>query len=192
LNIVHSNKRRLEEEGVDKVVWESGAYGVIRALKKGSRVQEIQKELVRLQFMLQQLGIKLEGKWCCRNKGEQELEQKLANSTDEWGLDRQQLAKLLAELKFKPQVDCMAASYNAVCIRFLARGQKTGAEGVDFMVQKLERGVQYFCCPPVKQIIRAATHLMRSKGISSVLVVPAWESAPYWAWLKRTKNSSAQ
>jgi hypothetical protein len=46
----------------------------------------------------------------------------------------------------------------------------------------------YFCCPPVKLAFRAAKHLIEQRNVASVLIVPEWESAPYWIALREDRS----
>jgi hypothetical protein len=159
-----------------------------RMLQKGAKNPAVQRELVRVLYSARELGIQVEGRWRAQDRAAQELEQKLANSTDEWGVDRTQLARVLSSLGTEPQVDCMASTYSAICKKFYAKGRQAAAAGEDFFAQELQRGVTYFCCPPVKLAFKAAKKLVQREGVRSVLVVPEWESAPYWIALREDKQ----
>jgi uncharacterized protein involved in tolerance to divalent cations len=170
------------------LVWETDSYTIVRILQKGAKNPAVQKELVRMLYSAHELGIQVEGRWCAQDRAAQELEQKLAISTDEWGVDRAQLAKVLSSLGTEPQVDCMASTYSAICTKFYAKGRQTVAAGEDFVAQELQWGVMYFCCPPVKLAFKAAKKLVQKEGVSSVLVVPEWESTLYWIALREDKQ----
>jgi hypothetical protein len=48
--------------------------------------------------------------------------------------------------------------------------------------------VKYYCCPPVKEAFRAGLFLASQEEVQSLLVVPAWISAPFWAGLQNSKK----
>jgi hypothetical protein len=76
-----------------------------------------------------------------------------------------------------------------VCARiFSPRGCACSEKGQDFFAQKLEEGITYFCCPPVKEAFRAGMHLISQKRMESVLLVPDWVSAPFWVGLQRNEK----
>jgi hypothetical protein len=77
----------------------------------------------------------------------------------------------------------MASTYSAI-----SKGRQAAAAGEDFFAQELQRGVTYFCCLPVKLAFKAAKKLVQREGVRSVLVVPEWESAPFWIALREDKQ----
>jgi hypothetical protein len=186
--VMEKEKKQLEEIRGGTWVWETDSYTVARMLQKGAKNPAVQKELVRICFNARERGIQVEGRWCAQDTATRELEQKLANSTDEWGVDRAQLARVLGQLGIEPQVDCMASAYSSICVRFFAKGKQAAAEGEDFFAQELQQGIRYFCCPPVKLAFKAAKKLVQKEGVTSVLVLPEWESAPYWIALKEDRQ----
>ncbi len=112
-----------------------------------------------------------------------DLGSKMHTSTDEWCIDRSQLAEIFMQLGVQPEVDCCATRSNAVCKSFFSKIPQLGTSGVNFLSQNLQEGIQYYCCPPVKMIGRAVWHLLEKENIVSVLIIPRWVSSPFWAAL---------
>jgi hypothetical protein len=188
-------QRYLREEGdslaksrVGKVFWRTSSFACACCLKMGSKVMEVQKELVAIKWLEEKLEVKVMRVWEDRDASTAELVQKLSRSTDKWGLDRGELAKVFAELHFLPDLDCMATRTSSVCRNFFSKGVCMHSKGQDFFAQKLEEGVKYFCCPPVKEAFRAGMHLISQKKVESILLVLGWVSAPFWVGLQKIEK----
>jgi hypothetical protein len=122
-------QRYLREEGdslaksrVGKVFWRTSSFACACCLKMGSKVMEVQKELVAIKWLEKKWEVKVMGVWEDEDASTAELVQKLSRSTDEWGLDRRELAKVCAELHFFPDLDCMATRTSSVCKDFFTKG----------------------------------------------------------------------
>ena len=180
-------KEQLVQGGHRKIYWQTGSYGCAVYLKRGSKIPEVQREVVKIKWLEKELGCSVVGVWAPKDSGRiraAEIGQLSSQSTDEWGIERGELCKVLAGLKFQPEVDCMATRTSTVCGKFFAAQPQQGVAGVDFFCQELEPGVNYFCCPPVKMAFQAAQQLVSKQGISSVLVLPVWTSSPFWSGLQ--------
>jgi hypothetical protein len=188
LEFLQSRRSELGGEELCRIVWRTKSFATVCCLKKGSKIMEAQRGLVNIKMEEKRLGVRVVGVWETADVGTEELCQKLSRSTDEWGLDRAELVKLFAELRFKPDVDCMATQSSSVCQRYFAKGISRDAEGQDFFAQKLQPGVKYYCCPPVREAFRAGLFLASQEEVQCLLVVPAWISAPFWAGLQSNKK----
>ena len=74
------------------------------------------------------------GVWAPKDSGRiraAEIGQLSSQSTDEWGIERGELCKVLAGLNFQPEVDCMATRTSTVCGKFFAAQPQQGVAGVD-------------------------------------------------------------
>ena len=110
---------------------------------------------------------------------EADLGSKLSMSTDEWCVDRRDLANVFSELNYFLNFDCMATRKNSVCKKFYSKIPQIGSDGVDFLCQELKPDVQYFCCPPVKLIGRVVGHLLSCANVNCLLIVPVWPSTAF-------------
>jgi hypothetical protein len=87
------------------------AKTVIVFLTKGSRIPEVQDVVFDIKPREQNLDIKVVPVWTPRSQErivEADLGSKLSTSTDEWCIDRRDLANVFSELKYFPNFDCMA------------------------------------------------------------------------------------
>jgi hypothetical protein len=109
---------------------------------------------------------------------------RLSTSTDEWGLDRTELPGLFNSLQAQPTVDCFASSSNNVCEAFFSKIPQTGSKAVDFFSQNLSPDEVYFCCPPIKEAGHMLRRLSRFKGVTALVVLPAWTGSTYWGMIK--------
>jgi len=82
----------------------------------------------------------------------------------------------------------MAAGNNAVCKEFFSVLPQVSSSGLNIFCQKLELGKKYFCCPPVKLIVRVVGYLLQQTDVQVLLIVPAWESTPFWSVLQQHKD----
>jgi hypothetical protein len=89
--VLEQEREQLRSMRGGVLVWETDSYAIARMLQKGAKNPAVQRELVRVLYSARKLGIQVEGRWRAQDRAAQELEQKLANSTDEWGVDRVKL-----------------------------------------------------------------------------------------------------
>jgi hypothetical protein len=168
------------------VYWQTDSKNSYIFLTRGSRQPLVQDVVADIKLLERELDIKLVPVWTPRSHSRivlADLGSKLHTSTDEWCVEREKLAEVLAELEFKPEVDCCATRANDICEKFFSKIPQVGTSGINFLAQKLEAGIKYYCCPPVGMIGRAVCHLLEKEGTESVLIVPRWVSASYWAAL---------
>jgi len=175
------------------VYWQTDSKNSYIFLSRGSRKPLIQDIVADIKCQERKLDIQIIPVWTPRSHARivlADMGSKMHTSTDEWCVDRDKLAEIFVQLQFVPEVDCCAARSNAVCEKFFSKIPQVGTSGVNFLSQKLESGVNYFCCPPVKMIGRVVCHLLESENISSVLIVPRWTSCVFWPAI--TENRSFQ
>jgi hypothetical protein len=108
----------------------------------------------------------------------------MSSSTDEWCVDREDLAKMFTDMNFRPEFDCMASRRNAICEKYFSKIPQIGSSGVNFLAQNLLPNVNYFCCLPVKMIGRVVCHILDAENVTCLLLVPVWSSAAYWPALQ--------
>jgi hypothetical protein len=173
------------------VFWQTDSKNCHGYLLRGSRIPTIQNLVMDIKHKERKLDIRILPVWTPRSHARivlADLGSKMAASTDEWCIDRDDLCKVFVELKYEPQVDCTATRKNTVCEHFFAKIPQVGALGVNFLAQELKSGVKYYCCPPVKMVGRAVCHLLEREGIECLLIVPVWQSAAFWPALQQSKR----
>lgn len=107
---------------------------------------------------------------------------------DDWQLNPLVFAML--DRKWGPHtVDRFAASYNRQVYRYNSRFVEAESEAIDaFTVNWVEENNWW--CPPVYMITRVLRHAEICQA-SGTLVVPLWQSAPFWPIVCPQENSFA-
>ena len=77
-------------------------------------------------------------------------------------------------------VDRFASSHNAKCRRFNSKVLMYGTEAVDSMSIYWGHEMNWVVPPPPPKIAAAVIRKIIAEKASGILVVPKWESAPYW------------
>jgi hypothetical protein len=171
------------------VYWQTDSKNCYSFLMRGSRQPEIQQIVTDIKCMERSLDIVIAPVWTPRTQARiftADLGSKLSSSTDEWCIDREDLANVFVKLKYSPEVDCMATRTNAICEKFFSKIPQIGSAGVNFLTQRLETAVNYYCCPPVKMIGRVVCHIIEKDDITCLLIVPVWPSAAFWPALQQS------
>ena len=91
-----------------KIFWQTNSRNCFTFLRRGSRVPDIQQDIMAIKLLESRLHVKLVPVWTTRNHArleEADLGSKFSQSTDEWAIDRHQLSDVFAFFKFTPSVD---------------------------------------------------------------------------------------
>ena len=102
----------------------------------------MQREVVKIKWLEKELGCSVVGVWAPMDSGRiraAEIGQLSSQSTDEWGIERGELCKVLAGLNFQPEVDCMATRTSTVCRNFLQLSHSGGLPEWIFSVRSWNR-----------------------------------------------------
>ncbi len=183
---------QLQDKAAEHAHWErwfwcTGSRNCHVWLKKGSRNVQVKERLLRLQWVGQSRKIDVTPVWQPADENiiqEADRRSKLTTSTDEWGVDRACLHKIFRDFECQPTIDAFASSENSVCGKFFSKWPQSGATGVNFFAQELDKEEIYFCCPPVKDIGHTIRRLQRHERVTAVLVLPAWPGHMYWGMLR--------
>jgi hypothetical protein len=150
---------------------------------RGSRNPTIQKKILDIKLLENQLGIVLAPLWAPIEHPRYnftEIESVLSGNADEWSVDRSVLSAVFATLHVVPTVDAFAAPHNTVCDRFFSRQYYPSTAGVNFFAQSLFNSEYYFCCPPVALIIPCFQVFQSQPELQGLLLVPEWQGAQFW------------
>jgi hypothetical protein len=99
------------------IYWQTDSKNCYSFLTKGSRIPKIQDLVMDIKLRERRLDVKIVPVWTPRSQArivEADLGSKLNSSTDEWCIDRQDLAEVFTTLDYWPSLDCMATSRNSV------------------------------------------------------------------------------
>jgi hypothetical protein len=144
---------QFEDHKGGTVFWQTDSKNCYSFLMRGSRKPEIQRIVMDIKSMERSLDIIIVPVRTPRTQARivtADLGSKLSSSTDEWCIDREDLANVFGKLKYKPEVDCMATRTNAICEKFFSKIPQISSKGVNFLAQSLETSVCYYYCPPSK------------------------------------------
>ncbi len=173
------------------VYWQTDSKNCYSFLMRGSCKPDIQRIDADIKWNERKLDIHIVPVWTPRSKLRivtVDLGSKMASSTDEWCIDREDLVTVFMKLNFSPDVHCFASRRNTMCEKLFSKIPQIGSPGVNFLAQELKENVNYYCCPPVKMIGRTVCHLLEKENISSLLIVSVWHSAAYWPMLQQSER----
>ncbi len=114
--------------------WQTDSKNCYSFLMRGSGQPEIQQIVTDIKCMERTLDITIVPVLTPRTQARivtADLGSKLSSSTDEWCIDREDLANVFVKLKYKPEVDCMATRTNAICEKFFSEIPQMGSKGVN-------------------------------------------------------------
>ncbi len=171
--------------------WQTDSKNCYSFLSRGSRIPDMQRLVLDIKCRERRLDVNIVPVWTPRSQArsvESDLGYKMASSTDEWCIDREDLGKVFLDLSYAPDFDCMATRKNAICQRFYSKIPQIGTAGVNFLSQELQPGVLYYCCPPVRMIGRVVCHLLEKENIQCLLIVPGWTSMAFWSALSESEK----
>ena len=186
LNAVIRDASNFAASGMRIIYWQTDSQVAARILQIGSRVPELQRKIFLIKSVERMAGFTVIPVWSPRDHirlRQADAGSRLRFSSDEWSVDRRDLAAVFADLAFLPDCDGFATAANTVAPVFYAVCPQVGCAGVDFFAQCLAPGIRYFLCPPVKLIPRLLAFLAVRPGLTVLLVVPDWPSASFWAVL---------
>ena len=166
-----------------RVRWFTDNQNVVRILQVGSAKSHIQVEALKVFKACIQYNIRLEPEWIPRERNELADYISRIVDYDDWQLDPAVFAMLNA-LWGPYSVDRFASSYNTQLVRFNSRFASPGTEAVDAFTVDWH-GENNWWCPPPSLVPRVIRHMETCKA-HGTLVVPCWESAPFWPllWLE--------
>jgi hypothetical protein len=121
------------------IYWQTDSKNCYSFLTKGSRIPKIQELVMDIKLRERCLDVRIVPVWTPRSQArivEADLGSKLNSSTDEWCIDRQDLADVFTTLDYWPSFDCMATSRNSVCEKFFSKIPQIGSAGVNFLCQE--------------------------------------------------------
>ena len=164
----------------NRVKWFSDNQNVVRIIKVGSKVRELQILAVEIFRLAMANQIILEPEWIPRADNELADYVSRIVDYDDWRLHPEVFRTL--DLKWGPHtVDRFANAVNAQLPRFNSRFWVVGTEAVDAFTVNWQ-GDNNWLCPPVYLIPRVLRHAQKCACVGT-LVVPFWKSAVFWPFV---------
>ena len=163
-----------------RVRWFTDNQNVVRILKVGSCKPHLQIEALKVFKTCLAHNVRLEPEWVPREKNQLADYFSRIIDYDDWYID-QAVYKMLDTTWGPHTVDRFATAYNAQVQRFNSRFACPGSEAVDAFTVDWSKENNWWCPPPmlVPRVLRHA-ECCKAQG---TLVVPFWESAPFWPLL---------
>ncbi len=182
LDVVQFAMSTFEKQLSGRVVnWETDNKGVVSICRKGSPKTELQEMARQIYFSCKKHDIKLDIYWVPREENEIADELSKHVDYDDWTTSNKFFSELNTD--WGPYtIDRFANSKNAKTRRYNSLSWNPGCEAVDAFSQDWS-GENNWLVPPVFLISRAIRHARDCRAEGS-LIVPLWESAPFWPLLR--------
>ena len=164
-----------------RVRWFSDNQNVVRIIQVGSRKAHLQEQAMRVFETCIAYQIRLEPEWLPREENElADFISRIINY-DDWQVDPECFYDLDG-IWGPHSIDRFADNYNSQLPRFNSRFACPGTEAVDAFTVDWGGGENNWWCPPPSLVVRVMKHAEVCHA-SGTLVVPCWESAPFWPLL---------
>ena len=159
------------------VKWLTDNQGAMYIIRSGSRKEHLQDGAMAIFELCFAHSIKLEIDWIPRSLNEYADAISRIIDYDDWSLNPSVFSFI--DASWGPHtVDCFASPYNNQTKRFHSRFWSPGCEAVDTFTVNWGSEMNWWL-PPQHLVCRTIRHASRCKA-KGTLVVPAWNSAPFW------------
>ncbi|MEW8548152.1 MAG: reverse transcriptase domain-containing protein [Candidatus Thiodiazotropha sp.] len=175
--VVEHSKDSLEGQSV---VLKTDNKNVTSILKTGSRVPELQEKAIAVNEACSSKSVCLLPTWVPREKIEKADFLSRCTDSDDWGM-KWWVFLWLDHLWGPHTYDRFASDYNAKCATFSSRWWCPGTSAIDAFSESWQ-GHNNWLVPPPRLIVRCL-HKLRNEGAEGTLIVPKWQSAPFWPLL---------
>lgn len=155
-------------------------------LQIGSRKKDLQKIATDINQVCEQHNIELYTEWIPRDQNQEADDLSRCGDSDDWSVSNEVFAEL--NLKWGPHtVDRFASTHNAKLKRFNSRFWVPGTEAVNSLDQNWS-GETNWVVPPPRLILKCIRKIECEKA-NGTIIVPFWQSAPYWTELHDINGS---
>ena len=174
--VLKSNESSLSHKSITVF---SDNKNVSTILKKGSMKPNLQKLAINVHDFCKEKEINVNPVWISRESSHIMLADKFSRTfdNDDWEIEPS-IFDQLSKIWGKYTIDRFASNLNNKCVRFNSRVWCVGCESVDSLKQPWSGEVNWWV-PPPKLICQCINKIVTEKACGT-LVVPVWQSAPYW------------
>ena len=191
LKTLQKNRKEFSE-GPRRVYWVTDSKNVHSFLKRGSKKEHIQQDVIKIKKLEAELNIRVSPIWKPR---EFELIRmadegsKMYKSTDEWSIDKRSFKQIQTNLRVTVTVDGFATRENRQVEKFFSRYPQIGTSGLNFFSMELSDQEVYWLCPPVKEVVQVIHRIREDKKkLRAIVSFPNWKGADFWPKLLSSKN----
>jgi hypothetical protein len=175
--------RQWQLQGVrnKNVYWMTDAENVVFFLKKGSRKPDIQRIIFEIVMLAGDLQVQIEPIHLLREDPRIQLadEGSKTPNTDNWSIDVFTVLELKSQ--FDIDIDLFADAKNLVCENFCSLYFEEGTTAIDAFSTDWSTHGFIWVCPPVTDLIRVHTKIMRS-ACRGLLILPVWRTASFYTF----------
>lgn len=154
-------------------------------LASGSNVRSLHDICLAIHDWCIKYEVSLSATWIPRKQNVHADYLSRCHDCDDWSI-RQSIFEYLNQKWGPYTVDRFATHYNAKCLRFNSRYWVPGTEAVDSFTQ-CWRGERNWVVPPPSCIMKSIKK-MKYDRCCGTIVVPKWESAPFWSMIINRKG----
>ena len=174
--VLKSNEASLCQKSI--IVF-SDNKNVSSILKKGSMKQNLQDLALNVHEFCENKQIQITPEWISRDSSSIALADEFSRKfdNDDWEIQPLIFFQLSA-IWGKYSIDRFASNLNCKCLRFNSRVWCVGSEAVDALTQNWSGELNWWVPPP--KLIPKCLNKIISEKASGTLIIPMWESAPYW------------
>ena len=168
-----------------KVKWYSDNAAVCSMVSKESMKLHLQQIAYDIFSVCVRYSIKLDFEWIPRTLNDKAGYFSKILDSDDWGLSSK-LFDIISSRWGPFAVDWFASEHNAKVATFYTRFWCERTAGVDAFMEHWGGNNGYYV-PPISQISKVIKHMERCNAFG-VMVIPYWESAPFWPLLCVSKG----
>lgn len=149
-------------------------------LSSGSRKKELQEIAMNVYDLCKERGITLIPEWIPRDENQRADYLSRCVDCDDWEVTDFNFQYL--DKRWGPHtVDRFSSNYNNKLVRFNSRWWVPGTEAVNAFDQQWSGECNWMVPPP--RLISLCLNKLQAERAVGTLVIPEWESAPFWAKL---------
>lgn len=149
-------------------------------LNSGSNVGDLHRTCLEINSLCKEYSVQLLSCWIPRDENKSADYLSRCLDCDDWQIEESIFEKL--DKNWGPYtIDRFASHYNTKCVRFNSKFWVPGTEAIDSFNQPWS-GEMNWLVPPPNRIAECINKLVSEK-CSGTLVLPKWESAPFWPLL---------
>ena len=160
-----------------EVIWNTDCKNLLYIMNKGSKIPELNERACQIAMFCRKNNLELVLNWINRKFNYIADYLSRCYDSDDWSISKWFFEIL--DSKLGPfTIDRFASNYNSKCARFNARWNCPESEAINALVQSWDYDNNWVVPPP--RLINQVLDKIGSTRGQGVLMVPQWESAPFW------------